>query len=175
MLSIYEVKLSFKYITTKERMRYKSLNIFLIFISIAISSCLKKQTASPIPLIEFNDFQSNKDTANLFINFTDGDGDIGLTQYDTIPPNNYNCFISYLEKQKGVWVKRVLPFDFNYRIPIINTGSKSKTIKGVIKIAIKPYYYDPFSKFDTIKYEIYIVDRAFNKSNVISTPEIITP
>ena len=72
-------------------------------------------------------------------------------------------------------MKRVLPFEFNYRIPIINTSSKKKTIQGEIKIAIKPFYYDPFSKYDTIKYEIYIVDKALNKSNVISTPEIITP
>jgi hypothetical protein len=136
---------------------------------------LKKQSASPIPFIEFKDFVSNKDTANLFLNFTDGDGDIGLTQNDTIAPNNYNCFITYIEKQKGIWVKRQLPFEFNYRIPVVNTTSKSKTVKGEIKIAIKPYYYDPFSKYDTIKYEIYIVDKALNKSNVITTREIITP
>ena len=142
---------------------------------VLLSSCLKKETASPIPLIAFKNFLANKDTADLYISFTDGDGDIGLTQNDTIAPNNYNFYISYIEKQKGVWVKRVLPFDFNYRIPIVNTSSKKKTIKGEIKIAIKPYYYDPFSKFDTIKYEIYIVDRALNKSNVITTPEIITP
>jgi len=156
-------------------MSLKTNIILVIFIAIGLSSCLKKQTASPIPVIEFKDFNANKDTADLYLNFTDGDGDIGLTQNDTVAPNNYNCFISYLEKQKGIWVKRVLPFDFNYRIPIINTSSKAKTIKGVVKIAIKPYYYDPFSKYDTIKYEIYIVDKALNKSNVISTPEIITP
>lgn len=151
--------------------------IILIFFSmtIALTACLKKETASPVPLIEFKDFQANKDTANLFINFTDGDGDIGLTQNDTVAPNNYNCFITYFEKQKGIWVKKQLPFDFNYRIPVINTSSKKKTIKGEIKIAIKPYYYDPFSKYDTIKYEIYIVDKALNKSNVITTREIITP
>lgn len=157
-------------------MRLKTYIGLVIFSSIVVlSSCLKKETASVIPFIEFKDFIANKDTADLYINFTDGDGDIGLTQNDTVAPNNYNCFISYIEKQKGVWVKRVLPFDFNYRVPVINTSSKKKTIKGVIKISIKPYYYDPFSKFDTIKYEIYIVDKALNKSNVISTREIITP
>jgi hypothetical protein len=65
--------------------------------------------------------------------------------------------------------------EFNYRIPIINTTTKKKKLTGIIKIELKPFYYDPFSKFDTIKYELYIVDRAFNKSNVIETPEIITP
>jgi len=154
----------------------KSFIVLVGFTSITMfSSCLKKQTASPVPQITFKDFKANKDTANLFINFVDGDGDIGLTQNDTVAPNNYNCFITYIEKQKGVWVKRDLPFDFNYRIPVINTSSKKKTIQGEIKIAIKPYYYDPFSKYDTIKYEIYIIDKALNKSNVISTPEIITP
>lgn len=153
--------------------RYISIVVFGC--TMVVSSCLKKETASPVPLIEFKDFIANKDTANLYINFTDGDGDIGLTQTDTVAPNNYNCFISYIEKQNGIWVKRVLPFDFNYRIPIVNTSSKKKTIKGEIKITIKPYYYDPFSKFDTIKYEIYIVDKALNKSNVITTREIITP
>ena len=157
-------------------MRLKTfLFLLLTGLTIALTACLKKHTASPIPEIAFKDFQANKDTANLYLNFIDGDGDIGLTQNDTVAPNNYNCFISYIEKQKGVWVKRVLPFEFNYRIPIINTSSKKKTIQGEIKIAIKPFYYDPFSKYDTIKYEIYIVDKALNKSNVITTPEIITP
>lgn len=157
-------------------MRIKSIKYFLFLsLTFAFAACLKKQTASPIPAIEFKDFKANKDTANLFINFTDGDGNIGLTQSDTVPPNNYNCFISYLEKQNGIWVKRQLPLDFNYRIPVVNTSSKKKTIKGEIKIALKPYYYDPFSAFDTIKYEIYILDNDLNKSNVITTPEIITP
>lgn len=149
----------------------------LLFLGLTpfFSSCLKKQTASPVPAIEFKSFIANKDTAELYINFIDGDGDIGLTQNDTVAPNNYNCFITYIEKQMGVWVKRELPIDFNYRIPIVNTSNKKKTIKGEIKIAIKPFYYDPFSQFDTIKYELYIVDRALNKSNVISTREIITP
>lgn len=157
-------------------MQFRSfISVILVGLSLSLTSCLKKETASPIPLIEFKDFQANKDTATLILSFTDGDGDIGLTQNDTVAPNNYNCFITYIEKQKGVWVKRQLPFDFNYRIPIINTSSKKKTIKGEIRIAIKPFYYDPFSKFDTIKYEIYIVDKALNKSNVINTREIITP
>jgi hypothetical protein len=160
-------------------MSRKPLNIIYFVLCFGISftliSCLKKQTASPIPVISFKDFQANKDTANLYINFIDGDGDIGLTQSDTVAPNNYNCYISYIEKQRGVWVKRDLPSEFNYRIPNVNTSSKKKNIQGEIKIALKPFYYDIFSSYDTIKYEIYIVDKALNKSNVISTPEIITP
>jgi hypothetical protein len=157
-------------------MKERFPSILLLFFTLSLcSSCLKKEDISPIPLIAFKDFVANKDTANLYINFTDGDGDIGLTQNDTTPPNNYNCFISYIEKQNGVWVKRDLPIEFNYRIPMVNTSNKKKSIKGEIKIAIKPYYYDPFSLFDTIKYELYIMDRALNKSNIISTPEIITP
>jgi hypothetical protein len=40
-----------------------------IGLSVTLSSCLKKQTASPIPVISFKDFKANKDTANLYINF----------------------------------------------------------------------------------------------------------
>ena len=145
-------------------------SILLVF-----TSCFKKEAVSPIPVIEFKAFIANKDTANLYIKFEDGDGDIGLTQNDTTPPNNYNCYITYIEKQKGIWVKRNLPFEFNYRIPNVNTSGRKKAISGEITIALKPYYYDPFSKFDTIKYELYIVDKALNKSNIIETREIITP
>ncbi len=148
---------------------------YAVLIITLLNSCLKKQTASPIPNIQFNKFEAQKDTANLYIDFIDGDGDIGLLQSDTVPPNNYNCFITYIEKQKGKWVKRELPIDFNYRIPVINKSNKKKTLQGLIKIAIKPFYYDPYSKYDTIKYEMYIVDKALNKSNVITTPEFITP
>ncbi|MCC6252278.1 MAG: hypothetical protein IT238_07455 [Bacteroidia bacterium] len=147
--------------------------LIICLISFAWLSCLKKETASPVPEIEFKDIVTYKDSANLFIGFIDGDGDIGLTQNDTIPPNNYNLFITYIEKQKGQWVYRELPADFNYRIPVINSSGKKKKIQGVIKVAIQPYYYDPFSSYDTIKYEIYITDKALNKSNIISTPEVI--
>ena len=61
-------------------MRLKTfLFLLLTGLTIALTACLKKQTASPIPEIAFKDFQANKDTANLYLSFIDGDGDIGLT------------------------------------------------------------------------------------------------
>ncbi len=58
----------------------------------------------------------------LKFSFTDGDGDIGLAQGDTIPPHDYNLYIDYFEKQNGEYVKiEFVDFSFNARIPNINT------------------------------------------------------
>lgn len=147
--------------------------IVLILLSMTVItavSCLKSKEISPIPVISYKDFKVYKDSADLVLNFTDGDGDIGLSQSDTLAPYDYNCFISYFEKKDEKWEEQVLPFPFNFRIPVINTSTKSKVLEGELKISLQPFYNNPYSKADSIKYHIYIQDRALNKSNIVITP-----
>jgi hypothetical protein len=83
--------------------------LYIFFISSAVllftSSCQKKVTYPLEPVILFNSFQVYNDSAILSIDFTDGDGDIGLTSSDVSKPYDSNLFLTYYEKQKGVFKK----------------------------------------------------------------------
>ncbi|MES2836294.1 MAG: hypothetical protein V4667_02130 [Bacteroidota bacterium] len=153
------------------------LKIVLLFSFIALVAfaCKRKDNVPDEPQIIFKDFLVLGDSAKLIIKFTDGDGDLGLSDSDTEPPYDFNTFITYYEKQNGTFVARDLPFPFNYRIPVLNNSGRKKELNGELQITIAPTYYDPFSSYDTIKYSIYIQDKALNKSNVIETNEIVVP
>ena len=60
-----------------------------------------------------------------------------------------------------------------YRIPVLTPTGKNKALKGNISVTIEPSYYNPISPdSDTIKYIITLVDRDFNESNTVESPEI---
>ena len=130
-----------------------------------------------IPFISYQGFTLllNEDSITergiLQFSFTDGDGDIGLTQADTLPPYDFNLYITYFEKQNGVYKKVDLPSTLNARIPVLTPSGNIKSIKGDIQDTL--YVNNPASTFDTIKFEVYIVDRALHQSNVIETPDIV--
>ena len=157
---------------------------YLLFIPTALlllSGCLKKKEYPSAPVIEFNGFNAFKNVqgkdsaAVVVIHYTDGEGDIGLTQADTIAPFEgiyyYNCFLEYYEKQHGVWIKPALSLPFYYRIPpLLDNGQQA--VDGTIEISLSAPYFSP-SAFDTIKFSAKIVDHALHESNTIETPEIV--
>ncbi len=151
-------------------------------------SCSKKENFPDTPIIEYESFVKIRNSQNidekgiLEFSFTDGDGDIGLYNWDTVAPYDYNLFITYFEKQNGEFKEVVLTYfdkitqeydtiSFNARIPIINRSGEDKAFKG--KIEIEMFINNYFSDFDTIRFDAYIKDRTLNESNVISTPEIV--
>ena len=165
-------------------MRKKTVLIMVItFFVAAFTGCTKHEKYPIEPHIEFYSFTKIPnnykvdDKAILSISFTDGDGDIGLEMGDTMPPYNYggpfyyNCFIDYYEKRKGEFVKVELPSTNNARIPKVNADLPQRGIRGNIEIEL--FINNILSPYDTIKFSIYIVDRALHKSNQVETPEII--
>jgi hypothetical protein len=162
---------------------YSKISLFILSTGILFSACLKPDTYSEIPEISVKTFEAFGDTAHLYINFTDGDGDVGLDQdeinppYDTSSQFYYNLFIGYYEKVNGVFVRgkdaNNEDIMFNYRVPVLTPKGQNKALKGVIRISILPVYYDPTSPdSDTIQYEIQLADRALHLSNVVRTDEI---
>lgn len=139
-------------------------------------SCKKSSKYPDEPEIAFRAFEKfGADSAHLIISFTDGDGDIGLSQGDTTEPYLFNFFTSYFQRINGKLVEKKLAIPLNFRIPILNSSKKSKSLEGDIVITfLKPYYF-PTSTKDTILYEVYIKDRALNESNRVRTDEIIVP
>lgn len=149
-----------------------------------IFSCERIEEYPDEPVIEFQSFLL-KDTIDeldnqiklgkLIFSFTDGDGDIGLSAGDTLPPYcdtcdyHYNLFISLFEKTDSEFYEADLQIPLYYRIPYAVQDGQNKTLKGQIHINFE---YNSIL-YDTIKYEFYMVDRALHQSNIETTPEII--
>ena len=141
-------------------------------------SCLKEEEYPIVPEIEYEEFLSlvNKETGVaekgvLKFSFKDGDGDVGLGQGDQDPPYDYNLFISLYEIQNGDSVEIEPALTLNQRIPLLTPEGKQKAIRGEIEDTL--FINDPTSDYDTIFLEFYILDRALNQSNTISTPLIL--
>ena len=153
-----------------------------LLLALLLSACRRHEKYPVEPYIEFVSLETIDDPDNamdvrLTFKFQDGDGDIGLddndiqSPFDTSSIYYYNCFISYFEKQNGEFVKVELPSSLNMRIPRLS-DNVPESMSGEITLDL--YAKNPFSPYDTIRYELYIVDRALNHSNTITTSEYIT-
>jgi hypothetical protein len=158
----------------------------IFVICIIIISCKKPKVYPVIPSIKFESFRlidssdgslHNHDKFGMLtFSFIDGDGDIGLTESDTIPPFDtssiyyHDLFIDMFERKNGNYdtVKLLIPL--YYRLPYYRNNARDKTVQGRIIIAIQ---YLPPIQWDTIRYKFFIYDRAKNSSNTVTTPDII--
>ncbi|MFH1120569.1 MAG: hypothetical protein V1775_12165 [Bacteroidota bacterium] len=172
-------------------MKLKLPALLFILLPFVLFSCKKYEDYPPEPTIQFMDFillpddQGIDQRGVLRLSFADGDGNIGLYDYDTLPPYDYNLFVKYFERQNGVFREIFLitsdiindttivydTANFNGRIPILTPAGKNKAISGEIEDTL--FVNNPLSAFDTIMFEAYILDRELNKSNIIQTPPII--
>jgi hypothetical protein len=162
--------------------RYRWYGLFTIMILSCFSGCIKQENYPDVPQIQLVSYTNVFDTGQyavkgiLIISFTDGNGDIGLNSnynqppFDSTSPYYYNYVITYFEKQLGTFKQIDLNPPFSARIPVLNSEFPGKPIKGIIA---DTFELNPHPLFDTIKFEAFIYDRTLNKSNVISTPEII--
>jgi hypothetical protein len=118
----------------------------------------------------------------ITFDFTDGDGDIGLGTFDTMVPYNfgsayfYNLLVDVKQQIDGKM--KPIQYDviddtvnFNSRIPIITPTGKEKAIEGEFTLNI---YADMNARTqpDSVKFSLFIYDRAKHKSNVIETDVI---
>lgn len=161
----------------------------------AIVSCQRTEEYPLEPRITFLEFEkflnvtdSVFDKGVLKFKFTDGDGDIGLSAGDTLPPFNpgskyyYNLLIDFYELRNGVETYVPLTFynsetdryDTVYlsaRVPLLTPEGSNKAISGEIHDSLFIYNYN--SDFDTLFLTFRLVDRALNESNTERTPYIV--
>lgn len=165
----------------------KILLILFIPVLFVFTACLEKVEFPIEPEIRFNGFAKIIDSTGIDnrgiieIYYQDGDGDIGLTEKDSLPPFDYNFFIRYFEKINGQFQEVFITYynneteeydtiNMNARIPMLTPISKNKAIKGIIQDTL--YINNYTSPNDTIRFEVYIRDRALHESNRVTTPEI---
>jgi hypothetical protein len=144
--------------------------LLILCLGIELSSCRKTSNEDPKPTITFKSLSTEADSAVLILGFKDGDGDIGLSQQDTAGEFRYNCFIDIYRQTNGVWVKQEFFIPFNYRIPVLKKTEKAKPLEGDIVVELIDFPPD-LGTFgpDTMKAEIYIKDKALNKSNAVES------
>jgi hypothetical protein len=144
-------------------------------------SCEKPESYSEIPEIEFKSFRVYDTTKSGFnqrqiaisFKFVDGDGDIGYRLGVDDTTKKDNLFFSKYAQIGGSYVNidslLVVPnvFSLPYE-DVMERSGQNKTMKGTIKVDLQ----ELLVKYDSIKYDFYIVDRAGNKSNVATTTEI---
>ena len=176
--------------------------IGLLLLALAICSCQKPVEYPIEPKITYEGFTYLINADSTFsgegviaFSYTDGDGDLGLDDSDTLPPfgfhdaHYYNMVIDYLKCVNGEFVKMPLlsphvptsPADtlvlydtvtFNARFKRLRDSEEPKAISGTMEYKLTVQ--NPFSPNDTVKFEIRILDRALHESNVIQTDPIFT-
>lgn len=166
----------------------------LFAILIAMAACKKKLEYPIEPKITFDglSYLMNADSTLtgeviLTIGYTDGDGDLGLDDADTLypfgpnDPHYYNLIIDYLkwdgndfvETPLLNWNQQTQSFDtisFNARFKRLVFNDEEASISGVIDYTMMVF--NPLSPNDTIKFRAHILDRALHESNTIETDAI---
>jgi|OpeIllAssembly_1097287.scaffolds.fasta_scaffold96819_2 hypothetical protein len=154
--------------------------LVLLVLTVVTFSCEPFEKVSDIPEIHYRSFNLflidtldiTIKTGELVFSFQDGDANFGL---DTLfnKEDTVNLFLIPFRKIDGSY-DSIDADIYGRKYAIYNderlrrTG-QNKTINGEIKVQIF-YFLDP--PYDTIRYDFYIVDRAGNKSNTETTPDI---
>ena len=170
--------------------------IGLLFVVLAVVSCQKPVEYPIEPKIAYEGFTYLMNSDSTFsgegiilFSYTDGDGDLGLDDTDTLSPfgfndaHYYNMLVDYLKCVNGEFVKTPLlswnvqtqsydTVSFNARFKRLRDSEGSKAISGTMEYKLTVQ--NPFSPNDTVKFEIRILDRALHESNVIQTDPIYT-
>jgi hypothetical protein len=165
-------------------------------------SCKEREIYPVIPSIEYKSHYfirdpnsggfGNDTLIGLVFKYRDGDGDIGLSESDTLPPydpqpdnfneptnpNYYNIQVDYLEFKDGKFSPFIIPnttdtFKIRARIGSLTPDGKFKAIRGEIDYRFLPPLY--IERKDTIKLRVKVLDRALNASNVVESPVIVLP
>ena len=158
-------------------MKKKVFNYLFILssISLCLYACVKKTTYPKVPKIEYKAFFPYVgDSADLELKFTDGDGDIGVSESDTVR----TLFVTYYYKDPVTSQFRAYysPI-FNdtlrtgYIVRAPNDSYKNKPISGEVSVRLQQYRHSNIVK--NLKYVVYMFDKAGNKSNVFTSPELI--
>jgi hypothetical protein len=158
--------------------------VLMIGLVALFQACIKTQTYPIVPEITYDNIVVTKDTdqlgniidvGRLSIEFTDGDGDIGLRKSDTTGPYHpdslyyYNLLLDYYEWDGSGFVLTETATPYHGRVPYLTPEGKNKSISGLI-------YYDvniTYVPSDTFRFDVRLVDRALHVSNTVETPGII--
>ncbi|OUJ72594.1 hypothetical protein [Hymenobacter crusticola] len=169
--------------------RMLGLAMLMLFVSLAVSSCITAPDYPDTPEISFKGitqqyFKTDDgefDSVKVTITFRDGDGDLGLKNEDTNPPyqeknldgtpnrfyNNY--FLQpQIRQSDGSYQNLNVGYGYYQRYPYLNTSGRSEPLKGDLTFSYK-FFAGTFPKGSNIRFQVSIVDRALHESNTVVT------
>ena len=132
---------------------------------LSINACRPDDDVSEVPELFYRDFQKNDSIAIWSLGFTDGDGDLGYRENSS---DTNNFIVTGYQTVDGVEMPFPNPLS-NYRIPVVRNVSTKNGIEGEFKFTIELSLFRDRG-FDTMRISGYVQDRAFNRSNSVSTP-----
>ncbi|MBI3518845.1 MAG: hypothetical protein HY062_05755 [Bacteroidetes bacterium] len=143
-------------------------------IGVILFACVKKTTYPTTPEIEYQAFYPYVgDSADIQVKFKDGDGDIGVSDGDSTRTFWVTYYYKDTVTNKFIGYYRPLFNDTlrtGYIIKKPSDSYKGKPISGEVSVRLQQYRHS--KKIKNIKYVIYLLDQAGNKSNVLTSPEI---
>lgn len=159
-----------------------------------LTGCFSEPDYPTTPKIEFVRLQNleskaraNTDSVVITLFFQDGDGDLGLTSTDTLPPfsernsdgtvNRFrNNFFAEVERlnEDGEFEPVTFSsqnFNLDSRFPILNTLDKETALEGNLRYSLILFAtsFSPVQRGDVLRYKISIADRKLHESNFIVT------
>jgi hypothetical protein len=125
-------------------------------------ACKKEVIISAIPEIEFVSItpatvQEFTDEITIAIYYFDANGDLGENDSDV-----KNMFVKDNRNE----------IEYEYRIPELTPSGSNIAIQGNFDIKINGTGITDESSIQNVNYDIYVIDRDANKSNVITTSSI---
>ncbi len=157
--------------------------VILIFISATLLwGCKKESNISKIPELKFKEYKIfGGDSLQVTVSFTDGDGDVGLNDEDTngsFSPSSFafnNLFLYYQVMSDDSSFNYfqynidggVDSLKWRYRFKSITPAGQKKVLEGDITATLlAPYKWPTHTNY---RYQIFLLDRALNKSNVVTS------
>ncbi|MBA9077922.1 MULTISPECIES: hypothetical protein [Rufibacter] len=181
--------------------RQKTFLPFAMAFAIGLSSCVKDPDFPMEPSLSFREVEQSTVTNNpsvgvyekliLVLRFQDGDGNLGLSPNREKYPGDfkgpfadnqkyhYNWFATTYKKVNGKYeVLKIsnTPLVYNGRFPRIDSEDRQEPLEGDIRYTIeinKKSTGSFIQRGDTIRFDVFIVDRALNESNTVSTSDIV--
>ncbi len=166
----------------------------MALVSTAFSGCLKPEDFPDKPILTFKELQQvyepngpTDTTRNwyfyLTVDFTDGDGDIGLDEADTQSPfglneaHYFNYFTQIRKRTNGQWAD--FGQQWTYRMKRITPTGQDPTLNGEIELrmgpiaGVQPFPLPSLYPGDTIEVTARLEDRSLNMSNTVTTGEFV--
>ena len=162
---------------------------FTLMTAWSFSGCLKTEEFPDEPNLTFKSLEQRFETVqngtgptrfiDIKVDFTDGDGDIGLDEGDTQSPfgvdedHYYNFLVEFKRSQAGVWTD--IDSDWRYRIKRISPSGQDPTLNGEIKVevvqfpGVRPFPLPDILVGDTLQAYIRLEDRSLNSSNTVTS------